>query len=123
MNTKVIGIIFLLIGAGYFLNWGYPNGSGNATFDIIVGTIFAIIGFSFLTYQNVLVTTTEKFVRVANQIMDDPAALLSTGETNERVKRIQTEARKATREIKERARTRIEKIADEMNDVTVSGAE
>jgi hypothetical protein len=123
MNTQAVGLIFLLIGLGFFLSWGNSSGNVNSTVDIILGAIFAIIGFSFLTYRNVLSTTTEKFVRVANQIMDDPAAIFSSDETNERVKHIQAEARKATREIKERARVRVEKIANEMGDAASSGAE
>lgn len=123
MNTQSVGLIFLLISAGYFLSWGYSSGNANATFDIIIGAISAIIGFSFLTYRGALETTTDKFVRAANQIMDGPAALLSTDETNEHIKRIHTEARKATRDIKERARMRVEKMTNKINDATSSGAE
>lgn len=120
MGLHAIGLIFLLLSAGFFLGWG--SVSANGTFDMIVGVILAIIGFSFMTYRNPLADATKKFVRIANQIMDEPPALLLGG-VDERVKSINAEARKATRDIKERARIRIEKIAAEVGEITGRAAE
>ncbi len=110
MSLQTVGLVFLLVSAGFFLNWGYSDSSVNTTSNVIFGAILGVLGISFLMYRNPLADTTQKFVSVANKILDDSSALLSSNEADEKVKRINVEARKATREIKERAQARIQKI-------------
>lgn len=112
MSFRTIGLIFLLIAAGFFLSWGTPGGS-NLTVDVILGGIFAIIGYSIMTYQNPLAGVTDRFIRVANQVMDDPGVLISAENAKEGIHRIQKEARKATRAIKEGAQNRIDTITQD----------
>jgi vacuolar-type H+-ATPase subunit E/Vma4 len=63
-----------------------------------------------MTYQNPLAGVTDRFIRAANQAIDDPGVLISTENAKEGIQRIQTEARKATRAIKEGAQNRIDSI-------------
>lgn len=114
MSLQTIGLVFLLVGVGFFLSWGYSGEQANLTIDVIVGAIFSVIGFGLMRYTPVL-KTTDRVLRVANQIMDEGAAkLVSSFEPEERVKLIRAHARKATREIRENAQMRIEKIAREL---------
>ncbi len=110
MSFRTIGLVLLLIAAGFFLSWGHPGLSANLTSDLILGSIFALMGYSIMTYQNPLTGVTERFIHVANQVMDDPSVLISTENAKEGIHRIQKEARKATRAIKEGAQNRIDTI-------------
>lgn len=121
MGLLSVGLIFLLIGIGYFLSWGNSGTNANVVFDVIMGAIFVIIGFGFIRYKNPVEDATKKIANTMNRIMDDSANKISSSrEAQESVKRIEADTQEAVREIRESARMRVHQIAKDIEDLTAN---
>ncbi len=111
MSIQTIGLVFLLLAAGFFLSWGYSGSDVNFTMDFILGAILVVIGFGMMRYSNPVLDGSKRIVGAAHEILDgrdlDP---FSVKEAKKQVKQIQTEARLARQSIMEQARMRIDKI-------------
>ncbi|MEK6821541.1 MAG: hypothetical protein AABY11_04040 [archaeon] len=114
-----LGLIFLLVAVGFFLGWGNPT---NVTSDLILGGIFAILGYSGVTYRNPLTPVVDQFNQMVKQVQDDRVAPTSYESAGESVQRIRVEARKTARALKEEAQNRIDRIIHDTQNTMAEGA-
>ncbi|MEK6902117.1 MAG: hypothetical protein AABX02_00820 [archaeon] len=111
MSIQTIGLVFLLLGVGFFLSWGYTDETVNFTMDFILGAILVVIGFGMMRYSNPFIKESKRVLDAAQNILEGAdLEMFSAKETRKQVHQIQSDARHARQAIVEQARTRIDKI-------------
>lgn len=114
---QTIGIVLVLIGVGFVLNWG-SNDTTNYTFNLIVGGVFIIVGIRLATLDPVAEAKAQIKGKADEIITRAEKELPSGGKIKETASRVEKEAKEGTEEIKESARKRINRIAKEVEDLT-----
>jgi hypothetical protein len=122
MSLLSFGLVFLLIGVGFFLSWGNPT-NANVTMDIIMGAIFSVIGIALVRYHPIQ-DATRTITSTFNRIVEENAKKLSPPlNAEDNIKRIEAESRQWMHEIEKNARARIHQISTDVKDMTADTAE